>query len=133
MFPTLIRRTAQKARPSSPVHVQQIRELYPPKKVWPPDFKKLSAQEQLKFEKKYKRRLALAAARPKWDKFFKLFQLFSVTSVFVYTILFMDWKTEPQPFANVRRSFWEFLGYDSEPSSTKPIEKIRPHALPQVK
>ncbi|KAK7748146.1 hypothetical protein SLS53_001400 [Cytospora paraplurivora] len=79
MLPTLIRRAAQEAKPSNEAWLRRIRELYPPKKVWPPDFKKLSIQEQLKYEKKYKRRLALATARPRWTKFIKLVQLFSVT------------------------------------------------------
>lgn len=79
MLPTLIRKAAQEAKPSNEAWLRRIRELYPPKKVWPPDFKKLSLQEQLKYEKKYKRRLALATARPQWTKFIKLVQLFSVT------------------------------------------------------
>lgn len=81
MFATLIRRAAQEARPSNPAFIRRIRELHPPKKVWPPDFKKLSLQEQLKFEKKFKRRLALATTRPKWNKSVRLVQLFAITSM----------------------------------------------------
>lgn len=81
MFSTLARRAAQGSKPqSSSEYIRKIRELYPPKKVWPPDFKTLSPQEQLKFEKKFKRRLAIKAERPKWDKAIKLAQLFTVTS-----------------------------------------------------
>lgn len=54
-------------------------QKYKNKKVWPPDFTRLSPQEQLRFEKRYKRRVALASARPRWVKFVKLVQLFSVT------------------------------------------------------
>ncbi|RWA08295.1 hypothetical protein EKO27_g6813 [Xylaria grammica] len=36
---------------------------YKPKKVWPPDFSKLSEKEQFRFERRYKRRVKLAAAR----------------------------------------------------------------------
>lgn len=54
-------------------------QKYKNKKVWPPDFTRLSPQEQLRFEKRYKRRVALASARPRWVKFIKLVQLFSVT------------------------------------------------------
>lgn len=80
MFSTLVRRAAQGTKPSSSAeYVRKMRELYPPKKVWPPDFKRLSQQEQLKFEKKFKRRLAIAAERPRWVKFIKLVQLFTVT------------------------------------------------------
>lgn len=82
MFTTLIRRAAQGAKSqSSAEYIRKIRELYPPKKVWPPDFKRLSPQEQLKFEKKFKRRLANKAERPGWHKLIKLMQLFTVTSM----------------------------------------------------
>jgi hypothetical protein len=81
MFATLIRRAAQEAKPSNAAFIRRIRELHPPKKVWPPDFKKLSLQEQLKFEKKFKRRLALATTRPKWNKSVRLVQLFAITSM----------------------------------------------------
>lgn len=54
-------------------------QKYKNKKVWPPDFTRLSPQEQLRFEKRFKRRVALASARPRWVKFIKLVQLFSVT------------------------------------------------------
>lgn len=78
MLPTLLRRAAQHASQPESSYIQRIRQLYPPKKVWPPDFKRLSPQAQLRFEKKYKRRLALAMTRPRWNKFIKLVQLFSV-------------------------------------------------------
>lgn len=77
MFPTLIRRAGQRA-PTPQEYIARIRQLYPPKKVWPPDYKRLSPQEQLKYEKKYKRRTRLAMARPRWDKSMKLIQLFSI-------------------------------------------------------
>lgn len=79
MFSTLVRRTAQNASRADAAHIKRIVELHPAKKVWPPDFKKLSFQEQLRLEKKYKRRLALAMARPRWEKFMKLAQLFTVS------------------------------------------------------
>lgn len=49
------------------------------KKVWPPDFSKLSEKEKFRFERRYKRRVKLASARPRWDKFMRLVQLVSVT------------------------------------------------------
>ncbi len=75
MFPTLVRRLAQSAKP-------QINATSPSKlkKVWPPDFSKLSYAEQLRYEKRYKRRVAHISARPRWDKFIKLTQLFTITS-----------------------------------------------------
>ncbi|KAI0142529.1 hypothetical protein F4776DRAFT_661598 [Hypoxylon sp. NC0597] len=83
---------------------------YKPKKVWPPDFSKLSEKEQFRFERRYKRRVKLATSRPRWDKFIRLAQLFSVTSVLVYSVLFMDWNTDKQPFQGVRDKFWGTLG-----------------------
>ncbi|KAI0131420.1 hypothetical protein F4814DRAFT_405969 [Daldinia grandis] len=83
---------------------------YKPKKIWPPDFSKLSQKEQFRFERRYKRRVKLATARPRWDKFVRLAQLFSVTSVLIYSVLFMDLEMENQPFQGLRNRFWGVLG-----------------------
>ncbi|KAL1900908.1 hypothetical protein Sste5346_001969 [Sporothrix stenoceras] len=91
-------------RPSLP------QQKYKNKKVWPPDFTRLSPQEQLRFEKRYKRRVALASARPRWVKFVKLVQLFSITFVVIYGVLFMEWDYGPQPFVGIREWFWNTLG-----------------------
>ncbi|KAF1735853.1 hypothetical protein CRV24_004781 [Beauveria bassiana] len=48
------------------------------KKVWPPNFKELSQQQQLRFEKKYKRRVTLASQRPRWEKGVKYAQLATI-------------------------------------------------------
>ncbi|KAH6656277.1 hypothetical protein BKA67DRAFT_654624 [Truncatella angustata] len=116
MIPTLVRRAAAE---SLPPHLKNAprtsldrvynNSRYKPKKVWPPDFSKLSQKEQFRFEKKYKRRVVLATARPRWDKYVKMAQLFSVTGVAVYSILFMDWNTEHQPFQGLRNRFWGAL------------------------
>lgn len=115
MFPTLVRRLAQAAKPQiHPATTNPVKL----KKVWPPDIKTMSAQQQLRFEKKYKRRLKLATARPRWDKAVRLAQLFTMTgiqtvalmrvgysvlifmflAVVSYMVLFMDWKDVPTPF-----------------------------------
>ncbi|KAK6824876.1 hypothetical protein PG987_012370 [Apiospora arundinis] len=99
-IPLRIRNAA--ARASAP----GIYGRFKPKKVWPPDFSKLSEKEQFRFERKYKRRVKLATMRPRWDKYVKLAQLFSVTGVLVYSILFMEWNTEQQPFQGIRSRFW---------------------------
>lgn len=85
MLRTLARRAAHEAaeaaqsqKPRS-AYVERMAELYPPKKVWPPDFKRLSPEERLGLEKRYKRRMALATARPRWIKFTKMAQLFSIS------------------------------------------------------
>ncbi|KAI4862481.1 hypothetical protein F4820DRAFT_430520 [Hypoxylon rubiginosum] len=116
MFPTLIRRSAERqiptifrnvtAKPSPRAYIGP----YKPKKVWPPDFSKLSEKEQFRFERRYKRRLLLATARPRWDKLIRMAQLFSVTSVLIYSVLFMDWQSEKQPFQGVRDKFWGAVG-----------------------
>ncbi|KAI1139629.1 hypothetical protein F5Y05DRAFT_328820 [Hypoxylon sp. FL0543] len=116
MLPTLVRRMAEmpiapKLRNTTMTPLTGVYDSrYKPKKVWPPDFSKLSEKEQFRFERRYKRRVKLATARPRWDKFVRLAQLFSVTSVLVYTVLFMDWKTEKQPFQGLRDTFWGAFG-----------------------
>jgi hypothetical protein len=77
MFPTLARRLAQAAKPQ--LHAAVENPAYKLKKVWPPDIRNMTSQQQLRFEKKYKRRLKLATARPRWDKFVRLAQLCTMT------------------------------------------------------
>lgn len=55
---------------------------YKLKKVWPPDFSKLPAKEQFRFERRFKRRMRLASRRPRWDRFVKLMQLGTITCLF---------------------------------------------------
>ncbi|KAI1382832.1 uncharacterized protein F4822DRAFT_98118 [Hypoxylon trugodes] len=115
MVPTIIRgmtlkRVAPKLR-NIPKPIPQFYDSrYKPKKVWPPDFSKLSEKEQFRFERRYKRRMKLATARPRWDKYVKLTQLFSVTFVLIYSVLFMDWQRENQPLQGVRDVIWGALG-----------------------
>ncbi|KAI1454159.1 hypothetical protein F4805DRAFT_334584 [Annulohypoxylon moriforme] len=116
MFPTLIRRTAERATSSmlrnttSTASRAAYTGPYKLKKVWPPDFSKLSEKDQFRFERRYKRRLRLATRRPRWDKFVKLAQLFSMVSVLTYFVLFMDWGQENDPFQGAREKFWDFFG-----------------------
>lgn len=85
MFPTLVLRMAERPiltqlRSATKTHLAgAYNGRYKPKKVWPPDFSKLSEKEQFRFERRYKRRVKLATARPRWDKYVRLAQLFSVT------------------------------------------------------
>ena len=80
MLPTLARRAAAGAtRPPLTLYTNP----YQTKKIWPPDYKQLSWQEQLRFEKKYKRRVTLACSRPGWDKGVKLVQLVTTVGAFV--------------------------------------------------
>lgn len=105
----------------------------------------MSAQQQLRFEKKYKRRLKLATARPGWDKGVRLAQLFTITCaymskwlsdvsdidsvifvvVLVYTALFMDWKEMPNPYGGVRLSLLPFSsGFHPVSNCNKVREKF---------
>ncbi|KAI1311731.1 hypothetical protein F5Y03DRAFT_342138 [Xylaria venustula] len=82
MFPALIRRMATgppKLLNATPTTAPIANNPYKPKKVWPPDFSKLSQKEQFRFERRYKRRIKLATARPRWNKLVGLAQLGSVT------------------------------------------------------
>ncbi|KAJ1338088.1 hypothetical protein MN608_00946 [Microdochium nivale] len=109
MLPTLIRHLAARAPPAASAPKLSASNIYSsrykPKKIWPPDFTKLSEKEQFRFERRYKRRVKLATARPRWDKYVRLAQLASVSFVGVYTVFWMDWQTENPPFEGVRQVF----------------------------
>lgn len=85
MLPTLARRMAQaagKATTTNTATASSASSISSPsrlKKVWPPDFSKLSKQEQLHFEKRYKRRVSHIAQRPRWNKMIQLAQLTTIT------------------------------------------------------
>ncbi|GJD04304.1 hypothetical protein ColKHC_13129 [Colletotrichum higginsianum] len=86
MFPTFVRRAAEAAGSKLTV----FNNPYRTKKVWPPNFTSLSPQSQLRFEKKYKRRLALVYARPRWNKAVKLAQLATVVGFLGWTFFFSE-------------------------------------------
>jgi len=128
MFPTLIRRLAADVKPKLEVVVNP----YKAKKVWPPDFTKLSPQEQLRFEKRYKRRIRLMGTRPRWIKFTKIAQVVCITctlalafpgrtgvgleltdiriAVCFYFVFLMPWQGPHEPFGPVSSLtlFWGF-------------------------
>lgn len=93
MFATVARRSAADSFPSRlrsatrPPSTAIYSSRFRPKKIWPPDFSKLSAKEQFRFEKKYKRRVKLATARPRWDKYVKMAQLVTVTGKFARLLI----------------------------------------------
>jgi hypothetical protein len=51
---------------------------YRAKRSWPPDFTKLTPKHQFRLERRYKRRVKLKWARPRWTKAVKLMQLGSI-------------------------------------------------------
>jgi hypothetical protein len=84
MFPTLARRLAQPAKEalSRPLAFTAATNPYKTRKEWPPNFKDLTPQQQLRFEKKYKRRIVLASRSPGWEKGVKYAQLLTMTGTF---------------------------------------------------
>jgi hypothetical protein len=87
MFPTLVRRLAQSAKEPLVKKIPSMLANNPHKarKVWPPDFKQLTHQQQLRFEKKYKRRINLASRSPRWEKGVKYAQLVTIAGQFVFS------------------------------------------------
>lgn len=78
MFSTTVRRLTQAAKePASRLTMQN--NPYKTRKVWPPNFEELTPQQQLRFEKKYKRRIYLASYSPKWDKGVRMVRFLGVS------------------------------------------------------
>ncbi|PYH45266.1 uncharacterized protein BP01DRAFT_340577 [Aspergillus saccharolyticus JOP 1030-1] len=97
---------------------------YKPKRQWPPDLSKLSPKHQFRLERKYRRRAALKYARPKWTKFTKLAQWFSIAFVLIYAMLFMEWDEKGGPFDDLRKAFFGGLkGAFSTPAPPRPIKQ----------
>lgn len=83
MFSTTVRRLAQVAKePASRLTMQN--NPYKTRKVWPPNFAELTPQQQLRFEKKYKRRIYLASYSPKWDKGVRMVRFLGVSGELQY-------------------------------------------------
>uniref|UniRef100_A0A8H7NL61 Uncharacterized protein n=1 Tax=Bionectria ochroleuca TaxID=29856 RepID=A0A8H7NL61_BIOOC len=97
MFSTTLRRLAQSARgPLGRLTVEN--NPYRTKKVWPPDFKDLTPQQQLRFEKKYKRRLYLAHYSPTWDKGTRMVRFVLVTGALIYALFFAEFEFWGKPY-----------------------------------
>ncbi|RDW75759.1 hypothetical protein BP5796_06580 [Coleophoma crateriformis] len=107
MFSTTLRRLAQQ-KPLNDVYSSP----YKAKRLWPPDFSKLSPKHQFRLERRYKRRAKLKWARPRWTKAVKIVQMSSILFVAVYGVLFLDWNqpTEKQPFQDIRKWFFGMTG-----------------------
>ncbi|KAH6891235.1 hypothetical protein B0T10DRAFT_484771 [Thelonectria olida] len=108
MFPTLFRRMAAAPRQnllrSAPLSVAN--NPYKARKVWPPNFKGLSHQQQLRFEKKYKRRIALASRAPRWEKAVKFAQLITIVSALIWILFFSEfewWGQKYKPSEEIRK------------------------------
>ncbi|KAE8448834.1 hypothetical protein EG329_008836 [Mollisiaceae sp. DMI_Dod_QoI] len=105
MFSTLVRRSAQQ---KIPFDIQS--NPFKARRLWPPDFSKISTKHQFRLERKYKRRAKLKWARPRWTKFVKTMQLGSILFITVYGVLFLDWSKqgnpEHKPFEGIRSWFF---------------------------
>ncbi|KAI1115468.1 hypothetical protein F5Y14DRAFT_450039 [Nemania sp. NC0429] len=131
MFSTVARRagsllsrsTAPKLRRSAAA-APDVYTRYKLKKVWPPDFSRLSEKDKFRFEKRYKRRIKLATARPRWNRYVQLAQLGIITSVIIYSVLFMQWETERQPFEGLRRQFWGVFGASPPEQRHEPQQPV---------
>ncbi|KAK5997198.1 hypothetical protein PT974_02551 [Cladobotryum mycophilum] len=142
MFSTLARRLAQSAKePLSKSVLPTIgSNPYQARKVWPPDFKGLDHQQQLRFEKKYKRRISLASRRPRWDKAVKYAQLATITAALVWLLFYSEFEWYGQkykPSEEIRRRAANLFGVldpdkryerrkdapEINPSSQKPESK----------
>ncbi|KAL7934907.1 hypothetical protein V8C35DRAFT_300146 [Trichoderma chlorosporum] len=111
MFPTLVRRVAQSAKEplTKRIPLTIASNPYKARKVWPPDFKELTHQQQLRFEKKYKRRITLANHSPRWDKGVKYAQLITIAAALVWLVFYSEFEWWGQQY--------------------KPSEELRKHAV----
>jgi hypothetical protein len=78
MFSTLIRRAAQAGQSAEPRIPYIYTNQYKAKRLWPPDFTKISPKHQFRLERRYKRRAKLKWARPGWTKGVKIVQMSAV-------------------------------------------------------
>ncbi|KAH8175587.1 hypothetical protein LIA77_04005 [Sarocladium implicatum] len=95
MFATLMRRSARE--PLSKVTSQASGAFsntnpFKARKVWPPNLEELSPQQQLRFEKKYKRRVVLAQRAPRWQKAVKYAQFVTLTAAMVYLLFYAEFE-----------------------------------------
>ncbi|KAF7559213.1 hypothetical protein G7046_g4934 [Stylonectria norvegica] len=111
MLPTVVRRMA------APFKEPMLRRAalsvannpYQARKVWPPNFKELNHQQQLRFEKKYKRRILLASRSPRWEKGVKFAQLVTIvgkSSALIYLLFYSEfewWGQEYKPSEEIRK------------------------------
>ncbi|KAJ4355890.1 uncharacterized protein N0V89_003915 [Didymosphaeria variabile] len=86
---------------------------YKAKKHWPPNLRELTAKQQFRFERKFKRRLRLKSIKPQWQRWTKIVQWNLIGFVVIYGVLFHDFAKDPmnprpgeQPFKSLRKWMW---------------------------
>lgn len=103
LFASLFRRAPQ-IREHMPVFPYSIEQNpYSCKRIWPPDFEKLSPKHKFRLERRYRRRAKLKWARPQWTKFVKLSTWASIAFVCVYGVLFLEVEKGQTPFDGVSK------------------------------
>lgn len=101
LFASIFRRAPQ-IRENLPVFPYAIdKNPYVCKRIWPPDFTKLSPKHKFRLERRYRRRAKLKWARPQWTKFVKLSTWASIAFVCVYGVLFLEIDEGQTPFDGV--------------------------------
>ncbi|KND94391.1 hypothetical protein TOPH_01188 [Tolypocladium ophioglossoides CBS 100239] len=137
MFPTLIRRLAQPAKEPvvkrAPLTVGS--NPYQARKVWPPNFKDLNHQQQLRFEKKYKRRIFLASRSPRWEKGIKFAQLATIAAALVWLLFYSEfewWGKKYKPSEEMRRHAANLFGV-LDPDKRYERRKDAPETSPPTK
>ncbi|KFA63750.1 hypothetical protein S40285_01973 [Stachybotrys chlorohalonatus IBT 40285] len=114
MFATPLRRLGQIARKTSRAPPAPVgNNPHKARKLWPPDFEALNPQQQLRFEKKYKRRVILASRAPRWDKAVKLTQFIAITATIGYLVFYGEfewWGREYTPYDEIRRHVRNLFG-----------------------
>ncbi|KAG6002658.1 hypothetical protein E4U21_002918 [Claviceps maximensis] len=108
MFSVSARRLAQAGKDSLPKQVPftVFSNPYTARKVWPPNFKDLNHAQQLRFEKKYKRRTQLATYSPKWQKGVKFAQLATIAAALVWLFFYAEfewWGQQYKPSEEMSR------------------------------
>ncbi|KAJ4255594.1 hypothetical protein NW762_009591 [Fusarium torreyae] len=132
MFPTLFRRMAASSKEPilkrAPLTVAN--NPYKARKVWPPNFKQLTVQQQLRFEKKYKRRIILASRAPRWVKAVKTAQLLTIIAALIWIFFYSEfewWGQKYKPSEEIRRKTQYLFGvidpekrYERRPDAPPP-------------
>ncbi|OAQ73170.1 hypothetical protein VFPPC_12936 [Pochonia chlamydosporia 170] len=115
MFAATVRRLAQSSKESLPKQVPftVFNNPYQARKVWPPNFKDLNHGQQLRFEKKYKRRIDLASRSPRWEKGVKFAQLATIAAALVWLFFYSEfewWGKQYKPSEEMRRHARNLFG-----------------------
>ncbi|KAG8417607.1 hypothetical protein J3459_006540 [Metarhizium acridum] len=144
MFAATARRLAQSGKDSLPKQVPftVFNNPYQARKVWPPNFKELNHAQQLRFEKKYKRRIFLASRSPRWEKGVKFAQLATIAAALVWLLFYSEfewWGKQYKPSEEMRRHARNLFGvidpekrYERRPDAPEPqLSTQRPESRPK--